>query len=90
MLNALQGNKIDFNNYNLERKENEEIYYSKCTWIELKRFSNKQKKLLAMGGIVGKITIKNPSDKLIKILVAGEVLQIGKNTSFGLGQYKLR
>ena len=43
-----------------------------------------------MGGIVGKITIKNPSDKLIKILVAGEVLQVGKNTSFGLGQYKLR
>lgn len=90
MLNALQGNKIDFNNYNLERKENEEIYYSKGTWSELKRFSNKQKKLLAMGGIVGKITIKNPSDKLIKILVAGEVLQVGKNTSFGLGQYKLR
>ena len=90
MLNALQGNKTDLNGYNLDRKEDEEIYYSKSTWIESKRFSNKQRNLLAMGGIVGKITIKNPSDKLMEILVAGEVLQVGKNTSFGLGQYKLR
>lgn len=90
ILNALQGNRIDLTSYDLERKVDEKIYYSKSKWVESKRFSNRQRNLLAIGGVVGEIKIKNPSDKLMEILIAGEILHVGKNTSFGLGEYKLR
>ena len=40
-------------------------------------------------GIVGKADLTGISEEWLDLLLAGEVVQIGKNTSFGFGKYHL-
>lgn len=38
-------------------------------------------------GIGGEIFLNNVSEDDLRLLLAGEILQVGKNTSFGFGKY---
>ncbi len=58
-------------------------------WIDLPRWSARQKQLMRLGGVVGYLTAKGKfSKKMISLLKAAELFHIGKNTSFGLGKIK--
>lgn len=58
-------------------------------YVSWKRYSNRQNKHVPQGGILGIYNILNPKEKLYKFIKTMEVLHIGKNTSFGLGQIKV-
>lgn len=62
----------------------------KTHWDTYERFSGRQKKLLEVGGIVGQLTFQGELTPFIPYFRAGEILHIGKNTSFGLGQYRIK
>lgn len=59
-------------------------------WRDWERYSNRQETKMKLGGMVGKITYSGSElAGLLPLLVAGEVVHVGKATTFGLGRYEL-
>lgn len=59
-------------------------------WYDWERYSNRQKKMMKMGGLVGKIKFKGKKlRKYLPLLRVGEILKVGKGTSMGLGEYRM-
>ncbi|MCM1540815.1 MAG: CRISPR system precrRNA processing endoribonuclease RAMP protein Cas6 [Blautia sp.] len=56
---------------------------------EISRYSSRHGQNIMLKGIVGKAELTDISEKWLDLLLAGEVTQIGKNTSFGFGKYHL-
>jgi CRISPR/Cas system endoribonuclease Cas6 (RAMP superfamily) len=44
---------------------------------------------MKLGGVVGEITYEGDITAFMPYLKAGEILHIGKGTSFGLGKYQI-
>lgn len=42
-----------------------------------------------MGGFVGEIIFEGEIEPFMPLLKAGEILHVGKGTSFGLGKYRI-
>jgi hypothetical protein len=58
-------------------------------WKDLKRFSNRQKKKVPMGGLVGEIVIQDLDPWLYSWLRAAELLHVGKGAAMGLGRIEI-
>lgn len=69
----------------------EKIKIKKCDtiWLDLERYSSRQKTKMKMGGIVGEITYKGNIELFLPLIYLGSHLHTGKNTTFGLGQYHI-
>ncbi len=59
------------------------------TELHWRRFSRRQEGEIPMSGIIGTITYRGEIAPFLPYLRAGEILHIGKNTSFGMGKYKM-
>jgi hypothetical protein len=59
------------------------------TYKDWERYSTRQKKRHSLGGFSGKLTLTGDLSKVMPLLVTGSVVNIGKNTLFGLGAYSL-
>lgn len=71
-------------------KEQYRFTESRLEWLDEKRYSNRQKAGMRMGGIVGEIEFGLEGiEDWWQWLVAGQWLHIGKLTSMGLGQYRV-
>ncbi len=62
---------------------------SELTWSDLKRYSNRQKRSIPLGGLVGTIRITGDLTPFMPYLKLAQELQIGKETTFGLGRFSL-
>ncbi|MBI4778016.1 CRISPR system precrRNA processing endoribonuclease RAMP protein Cas6 [Candidatus Desantisbacteria bacterium] len=58
-------------------------------WYDWERYSARQETRMKMGGFVGKITFEGNIEPFMPLIQAGEVLHVGKGTSFGLGRYEI-
>jgi hypothetical protein len=58
-------------------------------WQDWVRYSTRQRKKMALGGCIGNITLKGDLTHFLPYLNVGEYLNVGKEASFGLGQYQL-
>ena len=58
--------------------------------IRVKRHSNRTDTSMTFEGIEGEMELKNVSEEALKLLLAGELIHIGKNTSFGFGRYRVK
>ncbi len=58
-------------------------------WNDWERYSHRQRVRMRLGGFTGRITYRNVSEHFLPFLRAGEILHIGKGTTFGLGKYAL-
>jgi hypothetical protein len=58
-------------------------------WRDWERYSTRQAVRMKMGGLIGDIRYKGNIEPFMPILKAGEILHVGKGTSFGLGKYVL-
>ena len=56
-------------------------------WYEWERYSGRQETRMKMGGIVGTVAFQGEIAPLWPLIRMGEVLHVGKASSFGLGQY---
>lgn len=54
------------------------------------RYSNRQKALMNLSGLVGTIEFKNLSPGLSKLLELAQYFHMGKNASFGLGKIEIQ
>ena len=81
----LKGEKMHSLGYRVEG----EIIDSSLTFVEMKRYSNRHKKSMKIGGLKGELLIKGLDTKSYEYLKLGEIIAAGKQTVFGLGAYTL-
>lgn len=55
----------------------------------VKRFSSRKQSSMYLNGIQGKIELEQVEPDTLGLLLAGELIHIGKNTSFGFGKYRI-
>lgn len=58
-------------------------------FVDLARYSNRQKTKMALGGYVGVIECADMTDEMNEALQIGEIIGVGKSCVFGLGEIKL-
>ena len=58
-------------------------------WYEWRRYSGRQKSEMYLGGLIGTITYSGSLDEFLPFLILGQYTHVGKNATFGLGQYRL-
>lgn len=87
MLNCFEGKDIEA----LYREELEVpvIVSQKANEIKVSRYSSRQDAKMRLKGIKGEIELDEIPDELLELYFAGELIHIGKNTSFGFGRYRL-
>jgi hypothetical protein len=59
-------------------------------WRDWTRYSSRQQQEMSLGGVVGTWNLYNLSPALWPALWLGQWLHAGKNTTFGLGHYRLK
>ncbi len=62
---------------------------SNFKWYDWQRFSYRKKTVMKLGGFTGEITYKGDLEEFLPFIKLGEIIHIGKNTSFGLGKYDI-
>ncbi len=59
-------------------------------WHDWERYSSRQKAKMNMGGLVGSAVFEGKElGKYMPLIRMGEILKVGKGTSFGLGEYRI-
>ncbi len=59
-------------------------------WFDLERYSNRQRTKMNLGGFIGEVEYTGKVIKeFIPLIAAGELLNVGTGTSFGLGRYEI-
>lgn len=84
MINCFQGIPIERQKVSCD---NIEIYEEKSYPASVRRYSTTQREGMTLRGIVGEIRMEGLTLEQQKMLLAGEVLHVGKNTKFGFGKY---
>ena len=63
----------------------------KKEWIEeMPRYSNRKSEKMLLKGIRGELVLDEVTPDILAILITGELIHIGKNTSFGFGRYEIQ
>ena len=60
--------------------------------VSVRRYSNHQQTAMYLEGIEGEIVVDPESiiEDVLDLLLAGELVHVGKNTSFGFGRYRVK
>lgn len=58
-------------------------------WFDWPRYSARQDQKMLMGGLVGRMVYAGELSEFLPLLRFGEEVHIGKQTSFGLGRYRI-
>ena len=69
--------------------EHIEFYREKSYPASVKRYSTTHQDAMTLRGILGEIYMEGLTLEQQKMLLAGEILHVGKNTKFGFGKYIL-
>jgi hypothetical protein len=63
---------------------------NRLRWFDWERYSSRQDATMKLGGLMGSICYDGDPAPFQALLHAGEILHIGKGTSFGLGKYVIK
>jgi hypothetical protein len=58
-------------------------------WKEIERYSFRQQQSIPLGGVLGRLYFKSVPVELLPFLELGQWLNLGKETTFGLGRYRI-
>jgi len=58
-------------------------------WLDWERYSARQQTRMTLGGFVGVVTFEGDLAPFLPLLRLGEIVHVGKGTSFGLGKYRV-
>jgi hypothetical protein len=74
----------------LHECENNIELISDLNWVSFSRYSRRQEKQMKLGGVMGRIKLKGELENLESFFKMIKLFSLGKNTSFGLGQLKIK
>lgn len=84
------GQKPQFNHREIiGYAEGVKIRSNSLRWFDWERYSSRQDTRMRLGGLIGEVTYEGDITPFIPFLKAGEILHIGKATTFGLGRYEI-
>lgn len=87
ILNSYEGHDVE--EWYKREYPSPNIYSQTQKSISVRRYSNRKDTAMYLKGIVGQIQLAEIPEEVLDLLLAGELLHIGKNTSFGFGKYVL-
>ncbi|RKY70285.1 MAG: hypothetical protein DRQ24_09550, partial [Candidatus Latescibacterota bacterium] len=64
-----------------------QVKASDLRWFDWTRYSSRQNRRMKLGGVLGEICFEGEWQSFLPFILLGEVVHVGKGTSFGLGQY---
>lgn len=69
----------------------EQVRLAACDihWLDWERYSSRQQTRMKLGGLVGSATYEGDVRSFLPLVALGELVHVGKATSFGDGQYCL-
>jgi len=73
----------------IKEAQNVRVVKNNLKWYDLERYSTRQKTHLKMGGFKGMVQYEGNLKSFLPYLYLGEYLHVGKNTTFGLGKYRI-
>jgi CRISPR-associated endoribonuclease Cas6 len=73
----------------IEKAKKVKVVQRGLSWYDWERYSGRQERKIDMGGFVGEITVEGDLRPFAAPLGAGEMLHVGKGTTFGLGRYEI-
>ena len=73
----------------LNKSQAIKIIDSDLYWYDWKRFSNRQKVTMKLGGFMGKISFEGDISPFLPFIRLGELIHVGKACTFGLGKYRM-
>lgn len=84
-----------FENVDIEERYNPEtsfpdIVYQEAEKSESYRYSSRKDQHMKLQGIKGTARLENVTEEWLDLLLATEVIRIGKNTSFGFGKVRVK
>lgn len=71
----------------IERAQTVKVKERHTEWYDWERYSARQDVRMSLGGFVGKMTFEGELGEFMEFIELGEMLHVGKGTSFGLGKY---
>ena len=87
MLDCFEGIESDI--YNGKKDDLPEFVYQERQMVTVRRYSSRKKEKMLMKGIKGYALLPELPQDIIYLLLAGELIHIGKNTSFDFGKYHI-
>lgn len=66
------------------------IESSNLRWFDWERYSSRQDTRMRLGGLIGEVIYYGNMESFLPFIQTGEIIHIGKNTSFGLGKYFIK
>lgn len=66
-----------------------QIAHADLRWFDWGRYSQRQQQEMKLGGLLGSLQLHGDLTPFAELLHLGQWLHVGKNTSFGLGGYRL-
>jgi len=88
MLDCYEG--IDNDYYQKEEFKIPKMRYQEHLIITVKRYSERKKQSMIFKGIKGYCIVDEWYPEVLPLLLAGELIHIGKHTSFGFGRYRIK
>lgn len=77
---------VDYQGF-IQQAQEVEVVEDGTQWWDWERYSARQGGKMKLGGLVGHITFEGDLEPFWPFLLMGEVIHVGKGTSFGLGKY---
>lgn len=74
----------------IQQAQNVKIVEDQTQWRDWERYSGRQEERMKLGGLIGDITFEGDLEQFWPFLLIGEVIHVGKGTSFGLGKYTIK
>ena len=71
------------------RADEVQVIRRETEWIDISRYSNRQRQAMQMGGIVGRVVLAGELGPYVPLLRYCETVHLGKQTAFGLGWIRL-
>jgi len=82
------GVELDVNYRELIRRAGDvRTVNSSLRWYDWERYSSRQGTRMKLGGLVGSVEFAGDIGEFMPLIKFGEIVHIGKGTSFGLGKY---
>jgi hypothetical protein len=79
---------LDFDHL-IQQSKAVQMHDNQCRWFDWQRYSARQDCRMNLGGISGSVVYSGDLDIFLPFLLFCEKVHIGKQTSFGLGQFRL-
>lgn len=74
----------------VQRAEEVRLEDERLEWFDWQRHSTRQGRPIDMGGVVGDAIYEGDLEEFLPLLLAGELLHVGKATTFGMGRIEVK